>query len=99
MLFHETDVSNWESVLEMFENTKRKFGSVDVVCANAGTNRWDNMLEDDFDERTGKLKAPVLKTIDINLYGVIYTAKAAVHYFAKESGKACQLIMTGSAAR
>jgi len=98
ILFHKTDVSNWDSVLTLFEATYQKFGSVDVVCANAGTNKWDNLLGDEFDSTSGKLKAPILKTIDINLYGIIYTAKAAVHYFARQPGKACQLVMTGSAA-
>lgn len=98
-LFHKTDVSNWDSVLSLFEFTFDTFGSVDVVCANAGTNAWDNLLSEDVDPHTGKLKAPTMKLMEVNLFGPIYTVKAAVHYFAKHpQKKPGQVIMTGSAA-
>jgi short-subunit dehydrogenase len=55
-------------------------------------------LKDGFDTATGKLLAPSIKTIDVNLTGTIYVAKCAAHYFKKWPETRCQLVMTGSAA-
>ncbi|KAK9415450.1 putative NAD(P)-binding protein [Seiridium unicorne] len=98
VLFRKTDVSSWPDLLALFEAGWDKFGSVDVVLANAGINEVGDMFEDAYDEGTGKLKPPVLQTLDVNLTGVIYSAKLALHYFAKQPGKKCQLVFTGSAA-
>jgi len=56
------------------------------------------MLEDIYDPESGRLQAPVLQTLNVNLLGVIYTTKLAVHYFAKQPTKKFQLVLTGSAA-
>lgn len=96
-IFVHTDISNWDSLLEAFQEGHKKFGQIDAVCANAGTNSWDDLFHEEFDA-TGKLRAPTMKLLDINLYGTIYTAKAAVHYFAKNIDGKGQLILTGSAA-
>lgn len=56
------------------------------------------MLEDKVDDTSGKLLPPNLTTLNVNLLGVIYTAKCAVHYFGKMGGRPCQLVLTGSAA-
>lgn len=68
------------------------------MLANAGINEVGNMLQDSYDSETGQLKPPVLQTLDVNLVGVIYTTKLAIHYFAKQPGKRFQLVLTGSAA-
>lgn len=51
------------------------------------------------DAKTGKLVAPKFKNVEINLFGVFHTVKAAVHFFGKHPEKKCQLVLTGSAAR
>lgn len=84
--------------MELFQAGHVKFGSIDVVLANAGVNEAGNLFEDVTDKATGKLLPPKLKTLDINLLGVIYTTKCAVHYFAKSGGTPSQLVLTGSAA-
>lgn len=84
-------------MLELFQVGYLKFGGIDVVLANAGINGVDDMLESKFDSQTGKLLPPNLKTLDVNLLGVMYTVKCAVHYFAKVETP-CQLVLTGSAA-
>lgn len=99
MLFRKCDVSCWDDVLELFQAGYLKFGTIDVVLANAGVNEIGSMLEDKIDPVSGKLQPPNLATLNINLLGVIYTAKCAIHYFAKLAGKkTCQLVLTGSAA-
>jgi NAD(P)-dependent dehydrogenase (short-subunit alcohol dehydrogenase family) len=98
-IFVETDVAVWDSVLSLFETTLRHFNTLDAVYANAGVNFADNLLEDEFDATTGRLKEPTLKNVQINLHGAFYTTKAAMHFFGKEPGKKHQLVLTGSAAR
>jgi len=97
-IFVKTDVTSWDSIINLFETAYAKFGPIDVVCGNAGIAGFDNLLDDEIDETSGKLKAPVLKSIDVNLVGAIYTSKAAVHYFAKHPEKQGSLVLTGSAA-
>lgn len=98
VLFRKCDVSNWDDVLELFQAGHMEFGGIDAVLANAGVNEVGNLLEESFDVETGKLLAPTLKTLDINLVGMLYTARCAVHYFGKLRGRHCQLVVTGSAA-
>ncbi|KAH8595664.1 hypothetical protein B0O99DRAFT_709264 [Bisporella sp. PMI_857] len=97
-LFRKCDVSIWDDVLELFQAGQIQYGGIDVVLANAGVNEIGNLFEDGIDTATGKLEAPNLATLNINLLGVLYTAKCAVHYFMKQEGKPCQLVLTGSAA-
>jgi NAD(P)-dependent dehydrogenase (short-subunit alcohol dehydrogenase family) len=102
-LFHQTDVTSWSSVLSLFETTYATFGAIDVVCANAGTNQWDDLLSDELDS-SGALKEPSMRLMDVNLRGIMYVVKAAVHWFGKQSkqesgkGKSWHINMTGSAA-
>jgi NAD(P)-dependent dehydrogenase (short-subunit alcohol dehydrogenase family) len=97
--FHYTDVSNWTSVLTAFEKVFEEFGSIDVVFANAGVHSFEDLLEDNVDD-TGHLCAPSTKSLEINLFGVLYTTKAAIHFFKRSpKSEERQLILTGSAAR
>ena len=98
MIFRKCDVSKWDDVLELFQAGQLKFGAIDVVLANAGINETGNLFEDSIDGASGKLLPPKLSTLEVNLVGVLYTVKCAVHYFAKSVGKRCQLVVTGSAA-
>ncbi|KAK3326926.1 hypothetical protein B0T19DRAFT_420396 [Cercophora scortea] len=98
VLFRKTDVSSWSDLLALFEAGWERFGALDVVLANAGINEVGNMLEGKYNAETGKLEAPVLQTLNVNLVGVLYTTKLAVHYFAKQTGKKFQIVLTGSAA-
>ncbi|KAK1765132.1 hypothetical protein QBC33DRAFT_495819 [Phialemonium atrogriseum] len=98
VLFRKTDVSSWPDLLALFDAGWKRFGSLDIVLANAGINEVGNILEDRYDSETGQLKPPVLQTLDVNLLGVIYTTKLAIHYFAKQPNKRFQLVLTGSAA-
>lgn len=98
VLFQKCDVTSWADVLALFEKGWEKFGSLDVVLANAGVNEIGSLIEDSFDEATGRLKAPNLQTLNVNLLGVLYTTKCAVHFFSKQIDKKCQIVLTGSAA-
>ena len=84
--------------MALFETTYAKFKYIDAVYANAGIHGFEGLLENELDD-AGKLKEPSMKSIEINLHGVLYTAKAAIHFFEKNPELKHQLVITGSAAR
>jgi NAD(P)-dependent dehydrogenase (short-subunit alcohol dehydrogenase family) len=62
------DVSNFEQVKAMVERATRKWGSVDLLCANAGILR---------DKSFGKMEiADFAKVLDVHLTGTFYCCKA-----------------------
>lgn len=74
--FEECDVSSWDSQAAAFEKIYAQQGRVDIVFANAGISREGNLLPAKGD--AGPVK-PNLKTLDVNLVGVIYSKRAFNH--------------------
>ncbi|EXJ86767.1 hypothetical protein A1O3_03721 [Capronia epimyces CBS 606.96] len=97
-LFQKTDVTNWESLRALFEAAKAKYGAIDAVLANAGVPERPPFLFDETLDENGLLKEPDFRLIDINVNGVMRTAKLALHYFAKSPTPGGALVITGSAA-
>ncbi|GME65292.1 hypothetical protein GTA08_BOTSDO11911 [Neofusicoccum parvum] len=97
VLFRRCDVSSWDDVLELFQAAWKAFGVIHAVLSNAGINKED-IFRDEIDSKTGKLLPPDLKLLDVNLTGMVYAVKCAVHYFAKWPDTRCQIVLTGSAA-
>ena len=63
------DVSNFEQVTAMVERATKEWGSVDLMCANAGILR---------DKSFGKMEAADFqKVLDVHLVGTFYCCKAA----------------------
>lgn len=83
-VFVQCDVRKWDDLVAAFETAVASSPrhSVDVVIANAGTIGADDIytLED---PALPPVK-PDLRTVDVNLYGTIYTAKLAMHYFRRQ---------------
>jgi len=81
-----------------FANSPSK--SVDIVVANAGISGVDPVFKNE-DPETDPQK-PDFKILDINLYGVMYTAKLAFHYFQKhplnDKHDRCLVVQTSLAA-
>ncbi|KAF9891616.1 hypothetical protein FE257_003627 [Aspergillus nanangensis] len=96
ILFRKTDVSSFDDVLELFHAGYQHFGIIHAVISNAGMNQED-LFNDEYNE-SGKLRAPSLSSIDVNLRGPIYVVKCAVHYFSKWPEVNCQIVLTASAA-
>ncbi|KAH7386432.1 hypothetical protein BKA64DRAFT_735354 [Cadophora sp. MPI-SDFR-AT-0126] len=93
--FQKCDISNWEEQVSVFETVYKHFGSVDVVCANAGVSEIGKFLERE-EEGEGPRK-PGLKTLNINLLGTLYSIKLAVYYMRKNtSSQKGQIICTAS---
>lgn len=80
-VFVPCDVRKWEDLVAAFEKAVAASPrhSLDVVIANAGTIGADDVYT--LDDPTGPPVKPDLKTVDVNLYGTIYTTKLALHYF------------------
>ncbi|KAF2144754.1 uncharacterized protein K452DRAFT_245860 [Aplosporella prunicola CBS 121167] len=97
VLFRKCDVTQWDSVLELFETTVNTFGKIHAVLSNAGINKED-FLAKEFDAVTGKLLPPDLGLLDANLVGMVYVVKCAVYCFEKWPQSRCQIVLTGSAA-
>ncbi|RDL36183.1 uncharacterized protein BP5553_06795 [Venustampulla echinocandica] len=83
-LFKKADVSSWDEQAAAFEEVHKEFGSIDVVFANAGVSEIGEFLERSEDASAGPTK-PNLKTLDIDLSGLLYTVRLAVHYMRKNA--------------
>lgn len=92
------DVRNWEHQVAMFDLAMSRFGSVDVVIPNAGVGERGTFLSVTFDK--GKPVKPNLKTIEVNLIGVLYTSHLAMHYLTvnRTEGSLKALVLQGSVA-
>ncbi|KAK8045189.1 hypothetical protein PG993_005213 [Apiospora rasikravindrae] len=79
--FRRSDVSSWDELARAFKDIYASRGRIDVVMANAGISGHgsSSVLAQEEDEPS----QPNLKTLDVNLTGVIYTVKLAVHYMSK----------------
>lgn len=77
----EADITDPDAVERMVETTAEKFGSIDIVVANAGGSFGEYE-----DTKASQLSlADMRKTIELNLYGTIYTCVAAAPYL-KDKG-------------
>jgi len=78
--FQKCDVSKWEDQKAAFERTFQEFGHIDTVIANAGISesKPDFLSKDE-----GEPEKPTFTTLDVNLTGMLYTVKLAVHYLRK----------------
>ncbi len=82
------DVMDYDSVVRAFEVAARELGGVDIVVINAGGN------SDDSDDIESGSPDQWIGTIELNLSGAYYTAKAAIpHLKQRGAGK---IITVGS---
>lgn len=86
-LFTRCDVTSPDSVQEAIEATVRHFGTLDIVCANAGINGVfapvDDLQPDEWD-----------RTIEVNLKGTFLTVHFAVPHLKTAGGGS--IIITSS---
>ncbi|KAI1296983.1 15-hydroxyprostaglandin dehydrogenase [Xylaria venustula] len=89
--FEECDVASWTEQLRAFKAVYERLGRVDVVVANAGVSEGGGrswMLPDGEEEAEGELgepEEPRLKVLDVNLLGVVYSVKLALHYMQRNT--------------
>jgi NAD(P)-dependent dehydrogenase (short-subunit alcohol dehydrogenase family) len=80
------DVLVWPDQVQLFttalEKSPRK--TIDVVIANAGIGEVEDDVLFHKEDANGQLLPPALKTLNVNLTGVFYTVKLALHHFPKQ---------------
>lgn len=74
----ESDVRNFESEKNAIEQVLEKWGSLDVVIANAGVGKFASIEEMSLEDWNSM--------IDINLTGVFHTVKAAIPAMKESKG-------------
>ncbi len=82
-----TDVTQWDEVEALFRSAAGVLGGVDIVVINAGAQHERRHVED-------SQPADWLATLEVNLIGAYYCAKAAIPYL-KQRG-AGKIITVGS---
>lgn len=71
-LFCETDITDWDAMRGLFRATKKRFGQVDVVVANAGLMESRGFWEFEEDEGGELMEArEVGRVVDVNLMGAM----------------------------
>ena len=75
------DVTNYENVKEVMQKAYERYGGIDLVLVNAGTDT-EKLPIDELDIAEWK------RVMDVNLNGAFYTVKAAIPYLKRNgSGK------------
>ena len=80
------DVTDWDAVVEMVKVTESEFGSVDVLCANAGIFPQTKILEMDPEEWD--------QVMETNLKSAFLCVKACIPQFKKKGNG--RIILTSS---
>lgn len=84
VIFIPADILNWSNMVFLFKETKKKFGSIEVVVANAGIMESKSCFDFEEDEN-GDLEEPKesYRMIDVNLKGTMNSEKS--HAFSPEA--------------
>ncbi|KAI1370531.1 NAD(P)-binding protein [Hypoxylon crocopeplum] len=81
--FKRCDVTSWDGQATAFKEVYEKHGAIDIVMANAGISEQGasslTLVEEE------EPSQPRLRTLDVNLTGVIYSVKLATHYIRKNT--------------
>ncbi|EAW12431.1 putative 3-hydroxyacyl-CoA dehydrogenase [Aspergillus clavatus NRRL 1] len=78
-IFQHTDVTDYESVLGLFDLALEKYGHVDHAIACAGIMEIGNCFDPALTLETVR-EAPTTKVLDVNLTGCLYLARIASVY-------------------
>ncbi|KAI1613928.1 glucose 1-dehydrogenase [Exophiala viscosa] len=83
--FEKCDVTSWADQLAVFKSaiSSSPSGKIDIVVANAGIGGEDPVFSTNVEEEDPE--EPRLKTLDVDLVGVLYTIKLALHYFRRQN--------------
>jgi 15-hydroxyprostaglandin dehydrogenase (NAD) len=98
VVFIKGNVTNWDNQAAAFVATFKKWGRIDLVWANAGIGDRIDFLKPVEEDASGAPPKPDVMVIDICLYGVVYSAYLALHFFRKNESKSGKLVMTSSMA-
>jgi len=86
VIYHKTDVTDYKNQAEAFRAAFDKWGRIDYAIANAGIIKGDFYTPVPFDSQ-GLPSKPDVLAVDVDLYGVVYTAHLAIQFFHKTAEK------------
>jgi len=105
VLWSKTDISSWESQVEMFEKAFAWCPQICFLAANAGVMTNAAAPFGLFSPDTEGLDKPSLQALEVNLMGTIYTIKIFLHHIQKtnpdrrdKDGVKARVVITGSEA-
>jgi len=83
--FVKCNVTVWADQLAVFKSaiSSSPSGRVDIVIANAGISEGDSVFFNDVEAE--EPEEPKLNVVNVNLVGVMYTIKLALHYFRRQN--------------
>ncbi|KAL2787087.1 NAD(P)-binding protein [Aspergillus keveii] len=84
--FQGTDVTDYQSVLDLFENTFKKYKRIDHVVVTAGSTETEAPWFDHALNLSEVRKAPSRKDIDVNLIGTLYVTRIASVFLRHNRG-------------
>lgn len=85
-IFRKTDVTDYQSVLDLFEETFKKHSRIDHVVVTAGSTETEETWFDYTLSLKDIQKAPSKKDIDVNLIGSLYVTRVASVYLRHNRG-------------
>ncbi|KAL4954688.1 hypothetical protein BDW69DRAFT_136671 [Aspergillus filifer] len=85
-VFKKTDVTDYQAVLDLFDQTFKKYNRIDHVVVTAGNTETDETWFDHTLNLTQVRKAPSSKDIDVNLLGTLYVTRIASVYLRHNRG-------------
>ncbi|KAL4972210.1 hypothetical protein BDW66DRAFT_8594 [Aspergillus desertorum] len=84
--FRKTDVTDYRSVLDLFDSTFRTYDRIDRVVIPAGSTETRESWFDHSLNLAQVRKAPSVKEIDVNLLGALYVTRVASVYLRHNRG-------------
>ncbi|KAL2869664.1 uncharacterized protein BJX67DRAFT_319110 [Aspergillus lucknowensis] len=84
--FQRTDVTDYQSVLDLFDNTFNKYKRIDHVVVTAGSTETEEPWFDHALNLTEIRKPPSSRDIDVNLIGTLYVTRIASVYLRHNRG-------------
>lgn len=96
VLFHQTDISSWESQVSLFQAAITwSGGRISFLAANAGIDDRDSFFTHFEDDLPPKLN---MKTVDVDLVGVMYGIRLYMHFARKNKWGTGRIVVTSSMA-
>ncbi|KAI0032013.1 hypothetical protein K488DRAFT_78742 [Vararia minispora EC-137] len=94
------DVLNWDDQVALFDCAIERFGSVDIVVANAGLTERGDVCQGILHSKDGRPQPPPLLTLRVNLVGVFYTCDLALYHIkrTRTSNDLKAIVLLGSMA-
>ncbi|KAI1274907.1 15-hydroxyprostaglandin dehydrogenase [Xylaria sp. FL0933] len=91
--FEKCDVASWAEQKRAFKAVYERVGHIDLVIANAGVSEgggrsWILPGGGELDPVDDEPEEPRLKVLDVNLLGIVYSVKLALHYMQRNAPNA-----------